>query len=66
MSVVGQPIQNGLVERFIRTLKEEHVDFSDYYGYDESLSKIVYMTHCIQSALDYLTPTEFETLVLSA
>lgn len=39
MSAMEQCTQNELVERYIRTLKEEHVDFSDYYGYDEALSK---------------------------
>lgn len=72
MSAVGQPTQNGLVERFIRTLKEEHVDFSDYYGYEDALSKIghwlevEYMTQRIHSALDYLTPAEFEAQLLTA
>lgn len=72
MSAVGQPTQNGLVERFIRTLKEEHVDFSDYYDFEDALSKIghwlevEYMTQRIHSALDYLTPAEFETQLLSA
>jgi transposase InsO family protein len=66
MSAVGQPTENGLVERFMRTLKEEHLDYSDYRDFDDALAQIAhwleveYMTERIHSALDYLTPAEFE------
>jgi len=30
MSDAGKPQQNGIVERFMRTLKEEHVDYTEY------------------------------------
>ncbi len=69
---MGRPTQNGLVEHFIRTLKQEHVDFSDCYGYDDALSKIGHwlevesMTQCIRSALDYLAPAEFQAQLLTA
>ena len=66
MSDKASPTQNGLVERFIRTLKEEHVDYSEYNDFDDALSQIrhwlevVYMRERIHQALDYLTPVEFE------
>ncbi len=28
--------QNGIAERFMRTLKEEHVDYSEYEGFDDA------------------------------
>lgn len=67
MSDTGQPTQNGLVERFIRTLKEEHVDYTEYRDFDDATRQlrhwleVEYMTERIHSALDYATPAEFET-----
>jgi len=66
MSAVGQPTENGLVERFIRTLKEEHIDYTEYQNFDDACQQIAhwleveYMTERIHSALGYLTPAEFE------
>jgi transposase InsO family protein len=66
MSDKASPTQNGLVERFIRTLKEEHVDYSEYRDFDDVYRQIsywlevVYMRERIHQALDYLTPVEFE------
>lgn len=66
MSDKASPTQNGLVERFIRTVKEEHVDYSEYSDFDDAFGQIkhwlevVYMRERIHQALDYLTPVEFE------
>lgn len=66
MSAVGQPTENGLAERFIRTLKEEHIDYSEYNDFEDAFRqlehwlKVEYMTERIHSALGYLTPAEFE------
>lgn len=66
MAAVGQPTENGIAERFIRTLKEEHVDYSDYRDFDDAFRQLAhwleveYMTERIHSSLDYLTPAEFE------
>jgi putative transposase len=66
MAAVGAPTENALVERFIRTLKEEHVDYSDYRDFDDACDQLAhwleveYMTERIHSSLGYLTPTEFE------
>jgi len=66
MSAVGQPTDNGLAERFIRTLKEEHIDYSEYSDFDDAFAQLAhwleveYMTERIHSALGYFTPAEFE------
>lgn len=52
----------------MRTLKEEHVDYSDYEDFDDAERQLArwleveYMTEWVHSTLDYLTPAEFETL----
>jgi len=66
MAAVGQPTENGLAERFIRTLKEEHIDHTEYHDFDDAFEQLAhwleveYMTERIHSALGYLTPAEFE------
>lgn len=66
MSDVGQPTQNAFAERFIRTSKEEHLDYADYANFDDAQRQIrlwleeTYMTQRIHSSLSYLTPAEFE------
>ena len=67
MAAVGTPTDNALVERFIRTLKEEHIDYSDYHHFADAQTQLAhwleveYMTERIHSSLAYLTPFEFET-----
>ena len=66
MSDAGCPTQNGLVERFIRTVKEEHIAYSEY----ESLVdlrrqlrhylEVEYTRDRPHSSLNYMTPLEFE------
>jgi len=66
MAKRGCPTENGIVERFIRTLKEEHIDYTEYANFTDAVvqidfwMEIEYMTERIHSALDYLTPSEFE------
>ncbi len=70
MADTGQPTQNGLVERFIGIVKQEHVDFTEYDDFDDAFRQlkqwleVEYMTERIHSALDYLTPAEFEAAAL--
>ena len=67
MSDKGKPTQNGIAERFMRTLKEEHVAYADYADFTDAQRQIgtwlevEYNTQRIHSALNYATPTEFET-----
>jgi putative transposase len=67
MSDKGKPTQNGIAERFMRTLKEEHVDYADYADFPDAQRQIAYWltveynTQRIHSALGYATPVEFET-----
>jgi transposase InsO family protein len=66
MSRVGNPYDNAKAERFMRTLKEEEADGSDYRDIADARRKIglfietVYNRARLHSALDYLTPEEYE------
>lgn len=71
MAGTGKPHENGYAERFMRTIKEEEVDLSEYRDFADARNQIghfiedVYMTKRIHSSLGYLTPVEFETAWLS-
>ena len=60
------PWENGYAERLIRTLKEEEVHLNDYQDIHEVRDRIghfiehVYHQKRPHSALDYLTPMEFQ------
>ena len=66
MSDKGSPTQNAVVERFMRTLKEEHVNYAEYANLDDARQQlqywleVEYMTERIHSSLGYLTPAEYE------
>jgi putative transposase len=71
MSDKARPQQNGIVERFMRTLKEEHVDYTEYENFDDACRQVkhwlevTYMTERLHQSLDYATPAEFELAVLA-
>jgi|KBSSwiStaDraftv2_1062776.scaffolds.fasta_scaffold224877_2 transposase InsO family protein len=66
MSRPGNPWDNAWAESFMRTLKREEVDGRRYRNFADAESSIatfieeVYNQHRLHSALDYLSPMEFE------
>jgi transposase InsO family protein len=67
MSRVGNPYDNAKAESFMKTLKHEEVDASAYRDVDEARASIgnfieqIYNQQRLHSALDYLSPQEYET-----
>ncbi|WP_168247761.1 MULTISPECIES: IS3 family transposase [unclassified Mesorhizobium] len=67
MSRIGNPYDNAKAERFMRTLKEEEVDGQAYRDIDDARTgigefiEVVYNRQRLHSALDYLSPDEYET-----
>lgn len=72
MAAIGEAEENGYAERFMRTVKEEEVDLSDYQDFEDAHNQIgrfiedVYNHKRIHSSLGYLTPAEFEAAFQAA
>jgi len=66
MSRVGNPYDNAKAESFMKTLKQEEVDGTAYRDLAEARTRIgsfidtVYNRQRLHSALDYLSPEEYE------
>ena len=66
MSRAGCPYDNAMAESFMKTLKAEEVDATLYRDLADATAQIgrfieiVYNRQRLHSALDYLSPTEFE------
>ena len=66
MSRIGNPYDNAKAERFMRTLKEEEIDGRAYRDISDAMKSIgefierIYNRQRLHSALDYLSPDEYE------
>src|SRR5262245_50333268 len=72
MSRPGNPYDNAWAESFMKTLKAEEVDGRPYRNFSEAESSLgtfiedVYNQQRLHSALQYLSPIEFETAAIRA
>jgi putative transposase len=70
MSRVGNPYDNAIAERFMRTLKYEEIYLNDYDHFAEVLRSVqhfieaIYNRKRLHSSLGYLPPVEFEAALL--
>jgi putative transposase len=72
MSRAGCPYDNAMAESFMKTLKHEEVDASDYRDLEHARQAIsafletVYNRQRLHSALDYKSPVEYEAVFRTA